>query len=103
MPLSSFSAPSFHLPEDQFLPVVMIGPGTGIAPFRAFWQHRFHQLSNGWEKEELGPMELYFGCRTSRYDFIYKDELVNMHEGGALDGLKIAFSREPGKTKVNTW
>ena len=33
-------APSFHLPEDQTLPVIMVGPGTGIAPFRSFWQQR---------------------------------------------------------------
>lgn len=89
------------MPEDKFLPVIMIGPGTGIAPFRAFWQHRFHQLRTGQQKDELGPMELFFGCRTSKFDFIYQDELTNMHEAGVLDGLNIAFSREPGQSKVS--
>ena len=79
----------------------MIGPGTGIAPLRAFWQHRLCQLSSGNKKDDLGPLELYFGCRTSKFDFIYKDELTNMLEGGALDGLHTAFSREPGQPKVS--
>ena len=94
------SAPSFHLPDDKFLPVIMIGPGTGIAPFRAFWQQRFYEIQNGTMKEDLGPIELYFGCRTSKLDFIYKDELQEMSEGGVLDGLHTAFSREPGQPKV---
>eukprot|EP00794_Sanderia_malayensis_P014342 gene14341-15838_t len=104
------SAPGFHLPEDQTAPVLMVGPGTGIAPFRSFWQHRLHQkrnmateedLVNGDADEEgLGTMELYFGCRNSTLDFIYKDELQNMTEGNVLDGLNLAFSREPGQIKV---
>ena len=93
-------APSFHLPDDQYLPVLMIGPGTGIAPFRAFWQHRLYQLSNGKMKEDLGPLELYFGCRTSKLDFIYQDELVKMQGEGVLEGLHIALSREPEQPKV---
>ena len=79
----------------------MIGPGTGIAPFRAFWQHRLHQLSNDKKKQDLGPLELYFGCRTSTLDFIYQDELTSMQKEGVLEGLHIAFSREPGQSKVS--
>ena len=89
------------MPDDQYLPIVMIGPGTGIAPFRAFWQHRLHQLSNGKKREDLGPLELYFGCRTSTLDFIYQDELSNMQSRGVLEALHIALSREPGQPKVN--
>eukprot|EP00795_Rhopilema_esculentum_P015606 gene15605-6882_t len=99
VPVRIRSAPSFHLPDDKFLPVIMIGPGTGIAPFRAFWQQRFYEIQNGTMKEDLGPIELYFGCRTSKLDFIYKDELQEMSEGGVLDGLHTAFSREPGQPK----
>ncbi len=83
----------------------MVGPGTGIAPFRSFWQNRlFHkrQINGNADNEEEGPgsMELYFGCRNSSVDFIYKEELLSMQRQEVLDDVKVAFSREPEKGKV---
>ena len=73
----------------------MIGPGTGLAPFRGFIQERKHQLSQG----PIGETVLFFGCRSSRFDYIYKDELDEAVEKGYITNLFVAFSRE-GHEKV---
>lgn len=90
------SAPSFYLPADPTKPVVLVGPGTGIAPFRAFWQHRYAQLK---EKQKIGKMWLFFGCRTKDMD-LYKEEKQKMKEAKVLDRVFLALSREPNVPKT---
>ncbi len=79
--------PHFRLPEDPDAPVLMIGPGTGIAPFRAFLEHRAEHGAGGdnW---------LFFGDRTLRHDFLYQLELQRHLKRGTLARLDVAFSRD---------
>eukprot|EP01043_Picozoa_sp_COSAG02_P059604 COSAG02_NODE_7628_length_2926_cov_2.219667_2_plen_340_part_00 len=82
--------PSFHLPEDPATPCVLIGPGTGVAPFVGFAQHRLAQA----DEAARGKLELYFGCREEKTDFLYRDVLEAAVSGGAVGRLVTAFSRE---------
>jgi sulfite reductase (NADPH) flavoprotein alpha-component len=80
-------AHAFGLPADPNTPIIMIGPGTGIAPFRAFLQERMATNAPGrnW---------LFFGHQRSDYDFFYKDELTGMKAAGVLTRLSLAWSRD---------
>jgi sulfite reductase (NADPH) flavoprotein alpha-component len=81
---------AFRLPEDTSAPVIMIGPGTGIAPFRAFLEHRqaLGQKGDNW---------LFFGEQRSVSDYLYKEQFLGMHSDGLLTNLHTAFSRDQGK------
>ena len=81
------ASPGFRLPRDGGVPVIMIGPGTGVAPFRAFLQDRAADGSRGknW---------LFFGDQRRATDFLYQDELENHLAGGVLTRLDLAFSRD---------
>jgi sulfite reductase (NADPH) flavoprotein alpha-component len=83
-------AQHFALPADPAKPIIMIGPGTGIAPFRAFLQER--QATRA-----PGPNWLYFGHQRSDFDFFYEDELKAMRKGGHLTRLTLAWSRDSGE------
>ncbi len=77
----------FRLPSDSSAPMIMIGPGTGIAPFRAFLH----------ERQALGHMGrnwLFFGERSAQTDFLYCQELKSMADSGHLTRLDTAFSRD---------
>jgi cytochrome P450/NADPH-cytochrome P450 reductase len=83
----------FRLPDDPEKPIVMVGPGTGLAPFRAFIQERTLRKAAG---AKLGPAMLFFGCRHPNQDFIYRDELQDAAAKGLID-LHVAFSRHDGE------
>ncbi|MDG3013970.1 FAD-binding protein [Speluncibacter jeojiensis] len=83
----------FRLPADD-LPVIMIGPGTGVAPFRAFLQERRLRGASG-------PNWLFFGDRNRAADFLYEDEFTEAAASGLLTRMDLAFSRDQaGKVYV---
>ncbi|WP_432541370.1 molybdopterin-dependent oxidoreductase [Kineococcus sp. SYSU DK002] len=87
-------SPAFRPPADPDAPMVMIGPGTGVAPFRGFLQHR---RATG----AAGRNWLFFGERSSRTDWYYREEFEAWREDGLLTRLSLAFSRDqPEKVYV---
>lgn len=141
---SSFTTPSvkifpkptsdFFLPRNIEKPIILIGPGTGIAPFMGFLAHRKEQIkaadtsqaakiaSEGtWrggydiEEEDLsitkrdasgltvsaekkaGEIDVYFGCRYSNHDWLYKDEMKSLEKEKVISSLNVAFSRDGAK------
>ncbi|KAG9487805.1 hypothetical protein GDO78_007540 [Eleutherodactylus coqui] len=90
-------APSFQMPQDPHVPCILIGPGTGIAPFRSFWQQRLYDMQHKGLKP--CPMILVFGCRESKIDHIYKEEAMLAKNKGVFKELFTAYSREPNKPK----
>jgi len=77
----------FRLPKDNNAPVIMIGPGTGVAPFRAFLQERRMLGAKGrnW---------LFFGDQHRARDFLYEEEITGFRRDGLLTELELAFSRD---------
>ena len=78
---------NFRLPANPATPIIMVGPGTGIAPFRAFVEHRAEQGG-------AGPSWLFFGDQHYLYDFLYQLEWQDHLKSGALTRLDVAFSRD---------
>ncbi|MGD8118382.1 assimilatory sulfite reductase (NADPH) flavoprotein subunit [Vibrio sp. Hep-1b-8] len=78
---------NFKLPQDDNTPVIMIGPGTGIAPFRSFIQERDN-------RDAEGKNWLFFGDRTFTQDFLYQVEWQKYLKSGLLNRLDVAFSRD---------
>lgn len=95
-----YSAPSFHMPKDISAPLILIGPGSGIAPFRGFWHHRRWQINNLTPTtKKPGPIWLFFGCRNRGMD-LYKEEKETAKSEGVLSNVFVALSREEGVEKV---
>ena len=95
-PVQVFVQPNknFRLPADPATPVIMVGPGTGVAPFRAFVEHR--AATGG-----SGKNWLFFGDQHYTYDFLYQLEWQDFLKDGALTRLDVAFSRDqPEKVYV---
>ena len=87
IPLFFHSAKHFRLPEDPATATIMVGPGTGIAPFRAYLQER--QATGA-----TGKNWLFFGDQRADYDYLYQEELAAMKASGVLTRLDLAFSRD---------
>jgi len=87
VPVFVHSAKGFRLPEDNDLPVIMVGPGAGLAPFRGYLQERQARGAKGknW---------LFFGEQREKSNFFYKDELEQYQRDGLLNRLSTAFSRD---------
>ena len=83
------SKSAFCLPDDSARPIVMIGPGTGLAPFRGFLQQREALKRGG---AVLGRALLFFGCRHPDQDYLYREELERYAADGIVE-LHVAFSR----------
>ena len=81
---------NFRLPESGDTPVIMIGPGTGVAPFRAFMQERE-------ANEATGDNWMFFGDQTFTQDFLYQVEWQNYLKSGLLTKMDVAFSRDQAK------
>ncbi|MET0703530.1 MAG: bifunctional nitrate reductase/sulfite reductase flavoprotein subunit alpha [Mycobacterium sp.] len=80
-------SPHFRPPAEPSTPMIMVGPGTGIAPFRAFLQER-RALGH------RGPNWLFFGDQHRAENFYYRDDLTDMVDDGLLNHLDLAFSRD---------
>jgi len=88
---------NFKLPSDPSKPIIMVGPGTGVAPFRGFVQERAAQAKAG---QNVGKTVLFFGCRKRSEDFLYEKEWEQYKEAlGDNFVLHTAFSRD-GPKKV---
>nr|XP_019598927.1 PREDICTED: methionine synthase reductase isoform X2 [Rhinolophus sinicus]XP_019598928.1 PREDICTED: methionine synthase reductase isoform X2 [Rhinolophus sinicus] len=93
IPISLRTTNSFHLPSDPSAPIIMVGPGTGIAPFIGFLQHR-EKLQEQHPDRHFGAMWLFFGCRHRDRDYLFREELRHFHKRGILTHLKVSFSRD---------
>jgi sulfite reductase (NADPH) flavoprotein alpha-component len=91
-PIPAFITRSrFKLPADASKPIIMVGPGTGIAPFRAFLQYRSLLRAKG---EEVGKNWLFFGEQYRASNFYYQDEFERWQASSDLAYLDLAFSRD---------
>jgi NADPH-ferrihemoprotein reductase len=93
----------FKPPDSISTPTLMIGPGTGVAPFRGFLQRRAAMVATATEaeKKEKGPCWLFFGCRRAEEDFLYRSDLECFEASGVLDALTLrVLARKPEREDV---
>ncbi|KAL7572168.1 hypothetical protein ACA910_005520 [Epithemia clementina (nom. ined.)] len=96
---------SFRLPHNPSTPILLIGPGTGIAPMRTFLQEQLQLQQQQQQQQQqstagaVGPTILYFGCHAPDVDFLYHDELREYQRQGTLTELHVAFSRPSDGSK----
>jgi sulfite reductase alpha subunit-like flavoprotein len=101
IPIFFRSGGVFRPHRDLSKPMIMIGPGTGVAPFIGFLQLRNHLLNasssdnnkNDNNSSNVAPCWLFFGCRHPNQDYLYESELKQFKSEGTLDNLLVAFSR----------
>src|SRR3546814_1074114 len=92
LPIYIQSNPHFRLPGDD-APIIMIGAGTGVAPYRAFLQERE-------VRGAAGKSWLFFGERNFRSDFLYQTEWQDWLKDGTLGRMDVAFSRDGSEKKI---
>lgn len=111
-PIPCFVRPalSFRLPSDLSLPIIMIGAGSGIAPFRGFWQERDvlvskrgrgrrTSITNTNHDPGVGNCVLFFGCRSAKVDSLYSKEIESLVSRGIIHEVFLALTREEGVKK----
>lgn len=76
-------------PRENQVPIIMVGPGTGLAPFIGFLQER--EVTR--EESDYGEAHLFFGCRRDDHDFIYREDILRYETQGHLTKLHLALSR----------
>ena len=86
----------FRPPANPHTPMIMVGAGTGMAPFRGFLQERAALAEKG---VPVGKSMLFYGCRNAENDFLYAEELKAFETSG-ITKLQVAFSREPGQPRT---
>uniref|UniRef100_A0A3Q0QXE1 Methionine synthase reductase n=1 Tax=Amphilophus citrinellus TaxID=61819 RepID=A0A3Q0QXE1_AMPCI len=84
---------SFRPPPDPSVPFIMVGPGTGVAPFIGFLQQREEERQKN-PKAVFGETWLFFGCRHRERDYLFREELEGFVSSGTLSHLKVCFSRD---------
>lgn len=100
----------FRLPSDLSLPIIMIGAGSGIAPFRGFWQEREvlvskrgkgrrTSITNTNHDPGIGSCVLFFGCRSSKVDALYSKEIESLISRAVIQEVFLALTREEGVKK----
>ena len=95
VPIFPHPSKDFLVPEDLSIPWIMVGPGTGVAPFVGFCKHRKHMLARD-KPAAVGAAWLFYGCRHRERDFLYKQELSALaKDQQVLTKLVTCFSREP--------
>ena len=87
VPVYPSSAKHFHMPDDGNIPLIMVGPGTGIAPFRAFLQERQ-------ARGDKGKNWLFYGAQREKCDYAYKEDWERYTKDGLLSRLDCAWSRD---------
>eukprot|EP00854_Cymbomonas_tetramitiformis_P004180 gene4180-5158_t len=93
VPIFFKSGGQFAMPQDLSAPIIMVGPGTGVTPFRGFLQKRRAMLAAS-PPATAGAAWLFFGCRRAEEDYLYKEDLEEFAKDGTLTKLHVAFSRE---------
>ena len=100
----------FRLPANLSTPMVLIGPGTGIAPFMGFLAHRKALVSSlmvgadsSKQQREVGEVDVYFGCRHADHDWLYESEMKDFKQERIITNLHTAFSRDNDDPKKRTY
>lgn len=93
VPVFARTSQYFHLPGDVTTPVIMVGPGTGVAPFLGFLKHRAALLES-LQGQSFGEAWLFYGCRNERRDFLFRTEFEDYLKTGNLTRLCVSFSRD---------